>query len=128
GHNNPRYLALLPRLGRLDLYLVTCSDRRILRSVEFRALRRTRRIRNPATFAALNRRYRSLFTADIEQIPYFRGRIVVDIDDPRFTEAEARLLNHPHVAAYVVTAESAARRFEAMGVATPWHVVSQGVA
>src|SRR5207253_1329515 len=54
GHNNPRYLALLPRLRRLDLYLLTCSDRRILRSVEFRALRRTRRVRNPATFAALN--------------------------------------------------------------------------
>ena len=128
GHNNPRYAALLPRLGRVDPFLLTCSDRRITRGIQFRALRASRHIRNPVTFAALNRRYRSLLTSDIEQIPYFRGRIVVDIDDPRFTETEAGLLGHPSVAAYVVTAETAARRFEAMGVATPWHVVSQGVA
>ena len=128
GHNNPRYAALLPRLTRLDPYLLTCSDRRIVRGIQFRALRASRRIRNPLTFAALNRRYRFLLTSDIEQIPYFKGTMVVDIDDPRFTELEAGLLGHPNVAAYVVTAESAARRFEAMGVSTPWHVVSQGVA
>lgn len=128
GHNNPRYAALLPRLRRLDPYLITCSDRRIVRGVQFRALRKSRQVRNPLTFAALNRRYRFLLTSDIEQIPYFTGRMVVDIDDPRFTALEARLLAHPNVEAYVVTAESAARRFEAMGVTTPWHVVSQGVA
>src|SRR5690348_7396289 len=31
GHNNPRYEELLPRLARLDRYLVTLSDRRVLR-------------------------------------------------------------------------------------------------
>jgi len=128
GHNNPRYTALLPRLGRVDPYLLTCSDRRIVRGVQFRALRASRQVRNPLTFAAINRRYQSLLTSDIEQIPYFRGQIVVDIDDPRFTEVEAGLLGHPNVAAYVVTAESAACRFEAMGVVTPSHVVPQGVA
>ena len=128
GHNNPRYAALLPRLRRLDPYLVTCSERRILRGLEFRALRAVRRVRDPATMAALNRRYRSFFTSDIAQVPYFRGAVVVDIDDPLFTPEEARLLGHPNVSAYVVTAESAARRFEGMGVRSPWHVVPQGVA
>ena len=128
GHNNPRYAALLPRLRRLDQFFVTCSDRRIVRGVEFRALRATRRVRNPLILGALRRRYRWLFTTDVEQVPHFRGPIVVDIDDPTFTAGEAALLGHPNVAAYVVTAESAARRFESMGVTTKWHVVPQGVA
>jgi glycosyltransferase involved in cell wall biosynthesis len=34
----------------------------------------------------------------------------------------------PNLAAYVVTAESAARRFESLGVSKPWHVIPQGVA
>ena len=37
------------------------------------------------------------------------------------------LLNRPNVAAYVVTAERAARRFEELGVRKPWHVIPQGV-
>ena len=38
GHNNPRYAELLPRLRRLDRYLVA-SDERIPRGVEYRAYR-----------------------------------------------------------------------------------------
>jgi glycosyltransferase involved in cell wall biosynthesis len=37
------------------------------------------------------------------------------------------LLNRPNLAAYVVTAERAARRFEALGVEKPYHVIPQGV-
>ncbi|HVM69172.1 MAG TPA: glycosyltransferase [Gaiellaceae bacterium] len=127
GHNNPRYAELLPRLSRLDAYLAVASDRRALRGAQYRAFRWSRAVRNPATFALANRRYRSMFTLDPEQIRYFRGRVVADVDDPYYTEEHARLLGSPHVAAYVVTAERAARRYEEMGVETPFHVIPQGV-
>jgi len=126
-HNNPRYAELIPRLERLDRYLFELSDRRIPRGVQFRALRYGRRAWHPLFFGAGSRRYRHLFTADNEQIASFRGPVVSDVDDPFYTAREVDLLNRPNVAAYVVTAERAARRFEELGVRTPWHVIPQGV-
>ena len=127
GHNNPRYAELLPRLGRLDRYLVVLPESRIPRGVAFRALRTTSGLRNRLVLGAAGRRYRFMFTADNEQIPFFPGRIVSDVDDPRYTPREVAQLNAANVEAYVVTAERAARRFEELGVRKPWHVIPQGV-
>ncbi len=126
-HNNPRYAELLPRLTRLDGYLLVLSDRRVPRGAQFRALDRGKPAWHPAVLGALSRRYPGLFTADNEQIRHFDGPIVSDVDDPKFTEREVALLNRPQLAAYVVTAERAARRFESLGVQKPWHVIPQGV-
>ena len=51
----------------------------------------------------------------------------MDADDPFFTEREVALLRRPALRGYVVTAESAARRYEALGVERPWVVIPQGV-
>jgi glycosyltransferase involved in cell wall biosynthesis len=126
GHNNPRYSELLPRLDRLDRFLVPISDRRVLRSLEYRAFRATRRAHNPLVGYLAGRRYRTMFTVDNELIPLFAGGVVSDNDDPKFTSAEASLLNGPNVKAYVVTAARAARRFEQLGVDKPWRVIPQG--
>ena len=126
-HNNPRYAELLPRLGRLDPYLFVMPERRIPRGLAYRALRATRHVRDPLLFAAANRRYRSMFTTDNEHIRHFAGGVVSDVDDPRYTAREVALLNRPSLAAYVVTAERAARRFAELGVDKPWHVIPQGV-
>lgn len=127
GHNNPRYAELLPRLGRLDRYLVTCSDDRIVRGLQYRAYRWSRQVRYPAVMRLAHRRYRSLFTADNEQILAFPGPVVSDVDDPFFTEREVELLSSSNLAAYVVTAERAGRRFESLGVDKPFHVIPQGI-
>ncbi len=127
GHNNPRYAELLPRLRRLDRYLLTCSDDRIVRGAQYRAYRWSRGVRYPAMMRAAHRRYQSLFTADNEQIPAFPGPVVSDVDDPFFTEREVELLGSPNLAAYVVTAESAGRRYESLGVQKPFHVIPQGI-
>lgn len=127
GHNNPRYEELLRRLKRLDRYLFLVSDRQPLRGLEYRALVATKRLREAAVLALAGRRYRYLLTTDNEQIPLFPGRVVSDVDDPRFTDREVELLNRPNVAAYVVTAERAAKRLEELGVRKPHHVVPQGV-
>jgi len=73
------------------------------------------------------RRYRWLFTTDLAQIRSFRGSVLADVDDPRFTPAEVDLLGRDNVLAYVVTAEAAARRYQAMGLDKPHYVIPQGV-
>jgi glycosyltransferase involved in cell wall biosynthesis len=128
GHNNPRYAELLPRLERLDPVAILCSGRRAPRALQYRTLRAIRPLRHAVLLRAASRGYRYLLTGENEQIAYFRGRIVSDVDDPVFTPREVELLNRPSVAAYVVTAASAAHRFESLGVSKPWHVVPQGVA
>jgi glycosyltransferase involved in cell wall biosynthesis len=127
GHNNPRYAELLPRLERLDLYLLALSDRRALRGLEYRAARATKPLRDRLVFRLAARRYRHLFTAENEQLALFAGQAVADVDDPTFSPREAELLSRPNLAAYVVTAERAGRRFEELGVEKPWHVIPQGV-
>jgi glycosyltransferase involved in cell wall biosynthesis len=126
-HNNPRYAELLPRLSRLDAYLFVIAERQPARGVHFRTLRWGRPAWYPIVLGAAARRYTGLLTADNEQIRHFRGPIVSDVDDPTFTPREVALLSSPQVAAYVVTAERAARRFESLGVEKPWHVIPQGV-
>jgi glycosyltransferase involved in cell wall biosynthesis len=127
GHNNPRYAELLPRLTRLDAYLATASEDRIRRGMQYRAFRWSARARNPVLFALANRHYSTMFTADNEQIPHFSGPIVSDVDDPLFGPREVELLQHPSLKAYVVTADRAGRRFEALGVDKPYHVIPQGI-
>jgi len=128
GHNNPRYAELLPRLDRVDAYLAMLSDRRALRGLQYRVLLRPLRPRLEPQLVRLGaRRYLGLFTTDNEQIPHFRGPVVSDVDDPRFTERDAAQLGSPQVQAYVVTEERAARAFEALGVEKPHYVIPQGV-
>jgi len=127
GHNNPRYAELLPRLGRLDAYLLTCSDQRIVRGVQFRAFRSTRSLSQPLLLRLASARYRSMFTLDNEQIRWFLGPIVSDVDDPYYTPREVALLKRPNLKAYVVTADRAGRKFQELGVDKPYHVIPQGV-
>ena len=127
GHNNPRYAELLPRIRRLDPFLIVCSERRIPRGLQYRGLWMSRRAMHSLFHAAANRSYRYMLTADNEQIPYFAGAVVSDTDDPKYTLAEVAQLNSPQLAAYVVTAERAGKRFEQLGVQKPFHVIPQGV-
>jgi glycosyltransferase involved in cell wall biosynthesis len=127
GHNNPRYAELLPRLDRLDAYLFVCSDQRLLRGLQVRALGKTRTLRYRLMFERARRRYRSLFIIDREQIAYFDGPILADIDDTVFSGRELQLLNRPNVVACVVTNQRLARRYEELGVRKPYHVIPQGV-
>lgn len=127
GHNNPRYAELLPRLERLDPYLVTFPRHRWLRAAATVAWRSARPRLEPAVARAAARRYRNAFVTEVLQLAHLELPAVVDVDDPSF-ERDAVLLSRPNVAAYVVTAERAARRFETLGVEKPWYVIPQGVA
>jgi glycosyltransferase involved in cell wall biosynthesis len=128
-HPNPRYEALLPRLERVDAFTIELSPRRIPAALQFRALYRTRRLRHSLVVRALGRRYRWLLVTDPEQIPHFGGEgIVADVDDPRYTPREVALLNTPAVRCIVFTLPEIGRRYEELGLRTPWHVIEQGAA
>jgi glycosyltransferase involved in cell wall biosynthesis len=127
GHNNPRHAELLPRLGRLDACLLRLPEQRIARGIGFRAFRTGRPIVHRVVFGPAAQRYTNLLTLDFEQLAHWPNAAVMDADDPFFSEREIALLNRPSLRAYVVTAESAARRYEALGVEKPWVVIPQGV-
>lgn len=127
GHVNPRYAELLPRLERLDACLLRLPESRVPRGLGFRAFVASRPLLLPAVFRAAARRYANLLTLDFEQLAHWPRAAVMDADDPFFTPREVALLQRPALRAYVVTAESAARRYEALGVDKPWVVIPQGV-
>ena len=127
GHNNPRYAELLPRLERLDACLLRLPEQRIARGVGFRAFTRTKPLLLRAVLGAASNRYANLLALDFDQLGRWPHAAVMDADDPFFTEREVRLLDQAAVRAFVVTAESAARRYEELGVRKPWVVIPQGV-
>ena len=127
GHNNPRYAELLPRLERLDAALLRLPDRRIPRALGFRTFTALKPALLRGVFSRAARRYANLLALDFEQLAVWRNACVMEADDPFFTPREVELLNRPALRAYVVTAESAARRYEALGVEKPWVVIPQGV-
>ncbi len=126
-HNNQRYDELLPRLRRVDPYLVTVPDRRPLRGLAWRAWKRTQPVHQRAILGALARRYRSFFVTDPEQIANIDLPVVIDVDDPWYSPREVELMMRPNVAAYVVTGESAIPMYEQFGLDKPCHVIPQGV-
>jgi glycosyltransferase involved in cell wall biosynthesis len=127
GHNNPRYAELLPRLGRLDACLLRLPESRVPRGLGFRAFMAAKPLLLDTVFPRAQRRYANLLSLDFEQLARWPGAAVMDADDPFFTAREVELLSGSSVRAYVVTAESAARRYEALGVEKPWVVIPQGV-
>lgn len=127
GHNNPRYAELLPRLERLDACLLRLPDARIPRGLGFRAFTATKPLLLRSALGRAGKRYANLLSLDFDQLAHWPGAAVMDADDPFFTPREVDLLRRPPVRAYVVTAEHAARRYEALGVDKPWVVIPQGV-
>jgi glycosyltransferase involved in cell wall biosynthesis len=126
GHNNARYAELLPRLARVDAVLLPVPSRQPLRAVGYRAALAARRRAEPALLRRAGAVYRGLLAGDVEQVAHFPGRVVVDLDDPYYTERELALLARENVAGYVVTAERARRRFEELGIDKPATVIPQG--
>jgi glycosyltransferase involved in cell wall biosynthesis len=127
GHTNRRYEELLPRLERVDAYLMFLPEQRLVRGVGYRLLGRSLGPRSSIVRAG-SRAYRSAFVTELEQVDFFAGPIVADLDDPVFDVREVELLRRPNVLAYTVTAERAAQRFAELGVEKPAHVIPQGVA
>ena len=127
GHNNPRYAELLPRLGRLDACLLRLPENRVARGLGFRAFTLVKPLLLRTVLHAAADLYANLLALDFEQLAYWPNACVMEADDPLFTSREVELLKRPALKAYVVTAESAARKYESLGVDKPWVVIPQGV-
>jgi glycosyltransferase involved in cell wall biosynthesis len=126
--NNARYQSLLPYLDRVDNFPLVCSDRRILRGLQFRALDASIRLHGRAIFTMAADAYRYGFITNIKHLEFVNFPVVVDMDDPVFTDEEiSALRSSRHVAALVVTNEAAADRYRESGLAQPIHVIGQGL-
>jgi glycosyltransferase involved in cell wall biosynthesis len=130
-HNNIRYEELLARLSFVvTLRKVSLSRNRIIRAAQYQLWNLlSRRVIYPAAIRYLARKYDLLFTGTSDQISAWPkdGSVIVDLDDPDFTAEEVSALNLPQVKAVVVTTEKAKKIFQELGVASPIHVIPQGV-
>ena len=130
-HNNPRYADLFPRLSPLvRFFKITLSRHRVTRGVQFRLWNLLgRKLLYPVAARFLGRRYETLFTVDLRQIPAWprMQSVVVDVDDPVFDPKEVETLNLPQIKAVVVTTERAKAIFQELGVTRPIHVIPQGI-
>ncbi|HEX2930298.1 MAG TPA: glycosyltransferase [Candidatus Binatia bacterium] len=131
-HNNPRYVALFPRLSSVVQFCkFQLSRRRLIRALQYRLWHAlSRLVIYPSAIRYLGRRYQTLFTVTTDQIPEWpkEKSVIIDLDDPYFTPEEVAALNLPQVKAIVVTTEQAKKLFEEMGVVRPIYVIPQGVA
>lgn len=126
--NNARYESLLPYLDRVDSLMLTCSARRIVRGLQFRALDASIGFHGRALFGMASRAYRYGFLTNIKHLAYVDFPVVVDMDDPFFTEKEVSALRSSrHVAAVVVTNGAAADRYRELGLTCPIHVIGHGL-
>ncbi|WP_433240134.1 glycosyltransferase family 4 protein [Streptosporangium sp. CA-135522] len=118
----------MPYLHRVDSLLLVCSDRRIMRGLQFRALDSTIGLHGRALFGMASRSYRYGFITNAKHLPFIDFPVVVDMDDPFFTEWEVSALRSSrHVAALVVTNEAAAGRYRELGLTCPIHVIGHGL-
>ncbi len=128
GHNNPRYAELLPRLTRVDARQVMLSGNRYLLAIQNRVyLRVFPTLLYPFIFRWFSRWYECMWCTSLDQIPHFLGDIVVDMDDPRFTPYETRMLNHPRVCAVVTTTHLLREQLIREGVQKDILIMPQGV-
>jgi len=122
-HNNIRYAELLPRLSRVDARYLMLSSSRYLRAAQWRVYPRLQ----PYLVRWLWRGYRCLWCTNLSLIPQFSGDVIVDIDDPRFSDSEMALLNHPRVRAVVTTTDQLREQLLASGLLREVHVIPPGV-
>lgn len=127
GHTNRRMAALLPRLSLVDAFLLPVPNSSPWRAIVYRGFRAIRALPHFVLLSAAARRYQALFTNDPEQVRWFPGPAVVDLDDPKFTDREIKLLSLPNLVRFVVTVEDAGRWYLERGVRAPYVVIPQGV-
>jgi glycosyltransferase involved in cell wall biosynthesis len=82
---------------------------------------------HPRQVSKLAQEHEALFCTDVRQIPHFSGSIIVDTDDPVFTEDYINLLNHNNVVAVVTTTDLLKGKLVDNGLDKPCHVLPSGV-
>jgi glycosyltransferase involved in cell wall biosynthesis len=68
-----------------------------------------------------------MFCTDLSLIPFFSGKIIVDLDDPALNQEEIAVLNSPNVEVVVTTTDLLKRRLQDLGLHKPCKVIASGV-
>ncbi len=83
----------------------------------------------PVYLKKLAKKYDILYTFQYDQIPYWskEKHIIVDLDDPVFSDEEIRMLKYPNVKSLIVSTDYVKDKFQSLGVDIPITVIYQGV-
>jgi glycosyltransferase involved in cell wall biosynthesis len=128
--NNPRHAEMLPRLDRVTHYKVLFSDYIPLRWIQFRLWSIwSKRVIYPLILPRLRRLHPCLFSTDTNQVRFFDGPVILDVDDPPYPLDEDTIVscNLPNVAVVVVPTEPIRRQLLSHGVTRPVVIIPQGV-
>lgn len=127
GHNNPSHAELFARLGGVvDFRKMTFSRWRVMSSLQSRLWTAYgQSVIFPLVFRRLSRRYRTLFTVDPRQIPFWQKSVILDMNDPSYDPPMLRLLRLPQVKAIVVSTKRTKEILLGLGVSALVHVIPQ---
>jgi glycosyltransferase involved in cell wall biosynthesis len=126
SYSNPRFAELLPRLEQLFFAPVRQRAGR-LGHLEGAVARRTRFVEHQTLEWYRRRGIALLLTPAPNQAQLFRGRVVVDLDDPTFSPNEQAALNTRSLRHVVTTTEETAQYVRATNPTVGTTVLPQGV-
>jgi glycosyltransferase involved in cell wall biosynthesis len=134
GYNNIRYTSLLPRLKSVktiyQFRYQTGWRGRLWKAYDQSIPGRywTRGISYSYRLRLLGKQHKTLLcTGHLDKIRHFPGWVIVDEDDPSFSQDRMDLLNHPNVAVVVTSSELLRNKLIEHGLRKPCQVIPSGV-
>lgn len=119
SHTNIRTLELWDQLQDIAEWKYLYSQYRLLRGIQ-------RRILFPVRISCVTRNFNFLWCWGLQQIEYFKGQVIVDIDDPNFSNKETERLNKPNVHMVVTTTQQLKERLIKSGCEKDIRVIPSG--
>ncbi|KUJ63724.1 hypothetical protein AR687_00620 [Flavobacteriaceae bacterium CRH] len=83
----------------------------------------------PKYLRKFSQTYDILYTFQYDQIPFWpkEKEIILDLDDPVFSDKEIEFINYPNVKTLIVSTDYAKLKYESLGIKIPIVVIYQGV-
>lgn len=129
--NNLRYESVLPEIDMfVDVYKYQISKRKFIGGFHYHLWTILKhKFFYPMHLGKFAKNYDILYTFQYDQIPFWptEKEIIVDLDDPIFSDKEIELLNYPNVKSLIVSTDYAKSKYESLGVKIPITVIYQGV-
>ncbi len=123
-HNNIRYQELLPRLPRVKQIALSLVNLRVIGVIQYYVFTS---IIFPILCLLLAKKYRYMLCTNPRYIKYFRGSILVDLDDPHLTQKEIFMLNDNHIKGIITTTNMLKTQLINAGVKKMILVIPQGI-
>lgn len=129
--NNLRYESVLPEIDMyVDVYKYQISKLKFIGGLHYHFWTFFKlSFFFPLYLNKLSKKYDILYTFQHDQIPFWPKdkHIIVDLDDPVFSDEEIKLLKYPNVKSLIVSTDYVKSKYQSLGISIPIVVIYQGV-